>query len=179
MSKSGHAIIFSFFPTLPSDEYDSAPIENTRVHFWTFPPVSVKVRKSGNSVLHPIYQTLFIQKYLLILNLSIKSISELRFWICSGSSDWSDWLFQVRPSHQIRKNKEGWYLGPNWSSFRRELEIRTNFVTPEFEQIANETSFAFTVLGTNNSFPTFLKRFSKNVFKKSWCAGFERMTSLE
>ena len=29
-SKSGHAIFFSFFPT-----------ENTRVHFWTFLPVSV------------------------------------------------------------------------------------------------------------------------------------------
>ena len=32
-----------FFPTRPSDEYDAQRrVENTRVHFWTFPPVSVK-----------------------------------------------------------------------------------------------------------------------------------------
>ena len=32
-----------FFPTRPSDEYDSTPVEKTRVHFWTFSPLSVKL----------------------------------------------------------------------------------------------------------------------------------------
>ena len=33
------------FPTRPSDEYDSqCRVENTRVHFWTITPVSVKTK---------------------------------------------------------------------------------------------------------------------------------------
>ena len=40
--------LFLFFPARPSDEYESycmtqRRVENTRVHFWTFSPVSVKL----------------------------------------------------------------------------------------------------------------------------------------
>ena len=43
-SKSGHAIFFFFSEA--SERRVRHRVENTRVHFWTFSPVSVKVRLS-------------------------------------------------------------------------------------------------------------------------------------
>ena len=46
-SKSGHAIIVSFFRRILAKILTQRRVENTRVHFWTFSPVSVnKNRKS-------------------------------------------------------------------------------------------------------------------------------------
>ena len=41
-SKSGHAIFFSFFRRVRATSMTQRGVENTRVHFWTFSPVSVK-----------------------------------------------------------------------------------------------------------------------------------------
>ena len=41
-SKSGHAIFFSFFRRVRATSMTQRRVENTRVHFWTFSPVSVK-----------------------------------------------------------------------------------------------------------------------------------------
>ena len=40
-SKSGHAIFFSFFRRVRATSMTHRRVENTRVHFWTFSPVSV------------------------------------------------------------------------------------------------------------------------------------------
>ena len=40
-SKSGHAIFFSFFRCVRATSMTQRRVENTRVHFWTFSPVSV------------------------------------------------------------------------------------------------------------------------------------------
>ena len=40
-SKSGHAIFFSFFRRVRATSMTQHRVENTRVHFWTFSPVSV------------------------------------------------------------------------------------------------------------------------------------------
>ena len=40
-SKSGHALSFSFFRRVRATSMTQRRVENTRVHFWTFPPVSV------------------------------------------------------------------------------------------------------------------------------------------
>ena len=40
--QKGHAIFFSFFPTGPSDDYDSAPSRKYTGQFVPFSPVSVK-----------------------------------------------------------------------------------------------------------------------------------------
>ena len=42
MSKSGHAIFFSFFRRVRATSMTQRRVENTRVHFWTFSPISVK-----------------------------------------------------------------------------------------------------------------------------------------
>ena len=40
-SKSGHAIFFPFFQRVRATSMTQRRVENTRVHFWTFLPVSV------------------------------------------------------------------------------------------------------------------------------------------
>ena len=40
-SKGGHAIFFSFFQRFRATSMTQGRVENTRVHFWTFSPVSV------------------------------------------------------------------------------------------------------------------------------------------
>ena len=50
-SIKGHAIFFSFFPTRPrlglrATSMTQRRVENTRVHFWTFLPVSVREVKN-------------------------------------------------------------------------------------------------------------------------------------
>ena len=42
-SKSGHGIFFSFFRRVRATSMTQHQVENTRVHFWTFSPVSVKI----------------------------------------------------------------------------------------------------------------------------------------
>ena len=42
-SKSGHAIFFSFFRRVRATSMTQRRVENTRVHFWTFSPVSVNL----------------------------------------------------------------------------------------------------------------------------------------
>ena len=42
-SKSGRAIFFSFFRRVRATSMTQCRVENTRVHFWTFSPVSVKI----------------------------------------------------------------------------------------------------------------------------------------
>ena len=42
-SKSGHAIFFFFFRRFPATSMTQRRVENSRVHFWTFSPVSVKL----------------------------------------------------------------------------------------------------------------------------------------
>ena len=44
-SKSGQAIFFSFFRRVRATSMTQRRVENTRVHFWTFSPVSVKDQK--------------------------------------------------------------------------------------------------------------------------------------
>ena len=44
MSKSGHAIFFSFFRCVRATSMTQHRVKNTRVHFWTFSPVSVKIQ---------------------------------------------------------------------------------------------------------------------------------------
>ena len=41
-SKSGHAILFFFFRRVRAPSMTQRWVENTRFHFWTFSPVSVK-----------------------------------------------------------------------------------------------------------------------------------------
>ena len=41
-SKSGHAIFISFFRRVRATSMTRRRVENTRVQFWTFSPVSVK-----------------------------------------------------------------------------------------------------------------------------------------
>ena len=41
-SKSGHAIFFSLFRRVRATSMTQRRVENTRVQFWTFSPVSVK-----------------------------------------------------------------------------------------------------------------------------------------
>ena len=48
-SKSGHAIFFSFFRRFRATSMTQRRVENTRVHFWTFTPVS-KFEDCGSSV---------------------------------------------------------------------------------------------------------------------------------
>ena len=42
LAKSGHAIFYSFFRRVRATSMTQRRLENTRVHFWTFSPVSVK-----------------------------------------------------------------------------------------------------------------------------------------
>ena len=42
-SKSGHAFFLSFFRRVRATSKTQRRFENTRVHFWTFSPVSVKL----------------------------------------------------------------------------------------------------------------------------------------
>ena len=42
-SKSGHAFFLSFFRRVRATSMTQRRVENTRVHFWTFSPVSVKI----------------------------------------------------------------------------------------------------------------------------------------
>ena len=46
-SKSGHAILFSFFRRVRATSMTQRRVENTRVHFWTFSPVSVNIESSS------------------------------------------------------------------------------------------------------------------------------------
>ena len=52
-SKSGHAIFSFFFRRVRATIMTQRRVKNTRVHFWTFSRVSVKIRgkKIGNSLL--------------------------------------------------------------------------------------------------------------------------------
>ena len=42
LAKMSHAIFFSFFQRVRATSMTQHRVENTRVHFWTFSPVSVK-----------------------------------------------------------------------------------------------------------------------------------------
>ena len=57
-SKSGHVIFFSFFRRVWATSMTQRRVENTRVHFWTFPPVSVNFEKLSMKLLitlsHPV-----------------------------------------------------------------------------------------------------------------------------
>ena len=44
-SKSGGAIFFSFFRSFRATNMTQRRVENSRVHFWTFLPESVKIKK--------------------------------------------------------------------------------------------------------------------------------------
>ena len=60
MSKSGHAIFFSFFQHVRATSMTQRRVENTRVQFWTLSPVSVKshslkiILKNFSAILTPI-----------------------------------------------------------------------------------------------------------------------------
>ena len=47
-SKSGHVFFFSFYRRVRRTSRTQRRVENTRVHFWTFPPVSVNRQKSSD-----------------------------------------------------------------------------------------------------------------------------------
>ena len=63
-SKSGQAFFFSFFRRVRATSMTQCPVENTRVHFWTFSPISV--HKTRLSTLWPL-----ILNFLWILRISL------------------------------------------------------------------------------------------------------------
>ena len=56
-SKSGHAIFLSFFRRVRATSMTQRRVENTRVHFWTFSPVSVNKIKILQEILHDFFFT--------------------------------------------------------------------------------------------------------------------------
>ena len=50
-SNSGHAIFYSFFRRVRATRMNQRRVENTRVHFWTFSPVSVKRKNNRTSTI--------------------------------------------------------------------------------------------------------------------------------
>ena len=73
-SKSGHAIFF-FFRRVRATRMTQRRVDNTRVHFWTFSPVSVKALKFQNIKA----QQYWYFKFKLIINSAVKRYFLWRF----------------------------------------------------------------------------------------------------